>query len=368
MALDPNATSVDPTGLGKTLLAVTLFFPFPTSTFVLLRCWIRIKYKIFGVDDGLILFGWGQMLYMGVTGIVARSTYAGLGTKDADLNAFLQSDGRKVTYCCSLLFIKGSICVTLLRIAIARTHRIIVWATLVFATLSTTVVIIGLFVICRPISAAWGHPGTCAPTVVIASLGYLVSTGAVVTDWICAILPGFMLYKSNMKRATKVSVTIILGLGVLASVATIIRFPYVKYYTKLDDYLYHCANIVLWSIVESGIGITACSLPALKRLLRDRFQFDSSNDASPAQVTPYVGSNRATITTNTSTGSRRAQMGLGSATRGEGDWQRLDDAESSRKIYVKVDLEMQSIERPTTSHRSHGSIEELFPPGEVNHN
>ncbi|KAF5017775.1 hypothetical protein F66182_10272, partial [Fusarium sp. NRRL 66182] len=132
---------------------------------------------------------------------------------------------------------ESSICVTLLRIAVARSHRIIVWATLTFSLLSTSIVVIGLLVICHPVSAAWGDEGTCAPTVVIASLGYLVSAGAIITDWICAVLPVFMLHKSNMKRATKFSVGIILGLAVLASLCTIIRFPYVKYYTIIPNYL-----------------------------------------------------------------------------------------------------------------------------------
>lgn len=161
----------------------------------------------------------------------------------------------QVTYCFSLLFLKSSICVTLLRIAVIKTHRIIIWCTLTFAILSTSVVIIGLFLICRPISTAWGHTGTCASTVVIASLGYLVSAGAVVTDWICAILPLFMLYKSNMKLATKIGVSAVLGSAALwglllpfeclmvctnvdgAPLCTIIRLPYVKYYTIIPNYL-----------------------------------------------------------------------------------------------------------------------------------
>lgn len=36
-------------------------------------------------------------LYMGVTGVVARGVYAGIGTKDAQLNAIMQSDGRRVS-------------------------------------------------------------------------------------------------------------------------------------------------------------------------------------------------------------------------------------------------------------------------------
>ncbi|KAM0318321.1 hypothetical protein ACHAPQ_010706 [Fusarium lateritium] len=356
MALDVSATSVEPTGLGRTLLGVTIFFLIPTSIIIVLRCYTRLKHHIFGVDDGLMLIGW--MLYVAVSGIVMRSTYAGLGTKDKDLNAYLQNDGRKflwcfqVTYCFSLLFLKSSICVTLLRIAVIKTHRIIIWCTLAFALLSTTTVIIGLFLICRPISTAWGHEGTCAPTIVIASLGYLVSAGAVVTDWICAILPIFMLYKSNMKIATKISVSFILGLAALASLCTIIRLPYVKYYTIIPDYLYNVTNIVIWSIVESGIGIISASLPSLRKLVSSRFHFDSSTN-SPAQITPFSGTNRAVIT-NTTSSARRPHRG-----EGEGDWEQLNNDASSQKIYVKVDLEMQSLERPTTSRTSNGSREDL---------
>ncbi|KAJ4318025.1 hypothetical protein N0V84_007079 [Fusarium piperis] len=303
---------------------------------------------------------------MGVTGVVARGVYSGIGTRDTKLNAIMQGGGRRylwyfqVTYCFSLLFIKGSICVMLLRIAVGRTYRTIIWVTLIFSTLSTTVGIIGLFLICRPISAAWGHPGKCSPAIVSASLGYVVSTGALVTDWTCAILPGFMLYKTNMKTSMKVLLTIILGLGVLASIATIIRLPDMKYYTQSDDYLYNVANIIIWSIVESGIGIFASSLPSLGRLLKNRVHTESSSGQPPtAQVVPYAGLNRATITTNTSTGSRPFHKIVGSSALGDEDRDRFDDGASSRKIYVQVDLEMQSLERPMTPPRSHGSQDKL---------
>lgn len=112
MAVDPNATTVEPTGLGRTLLGLTLFFPFPVVIVISLRCWVRLKHKVFGVDDWLMVIGWVgrthslgyprlmarvKMLYMGVTGVVARGVYAGIGTRDAQLNAKMQSDGRRVS-------------------------------------------------------------------------------------------------------------------------------------------------------------------------------------------------------------------------------------------------------------------------------
>jgi hypothetical protein len=65
-----------------------------------------------------------------------------------------------------------------------------------------------------PISANWDNYNACSPTIRI-STGYVLAISAIISDWICSILPFFMLYKSNMQKATKVSVGIILSLAVL---------------------------------------------------------------------------------------------------------------------------------------------------------
>ncbi|KAG7405419.1 hypothetical protein ACKAV7_013724 [Fusarium commune] len=360
--IDESATTVDPKGLARFLLAVSIFFLIPTGIIVMLRCFVRLKYRLFGVDDGLMLFGW--MLHVAFTGVGIRGIYGGLGTKDENLNAFLQVDGRKwmwigqELYSFSLIPLKSSICVTLLRIAVTKTHRTIVWTTLIFTIVTTLYNAIGTFFACMPISANWDNRGKCSLTFLM-SLGYVVSISAVISDWVCAILPIFMLYKSHMRKATKVSVSIILGLAAVASLCTIIRLPYLRAFSHPHNYLYNVAYIVLWSTLESGIGIIAGSLPSLRKLVSSRFHFDSSTGSSPAHITPFSGTSRAVITSQSVSAARRTH-------RGEvGDnWEQLDDVEgtSSQKIYVKVDLEMQSLERPETSRESHGSREDLVHP------
>ncbi|KAG7003733.1 hypothetical protein FOFC_19229 [Fusarium oxysporum] len=360
--LDESMRTVDPKGLALVLLVVSIFFLIPTGIVVVLRCFVRLKYRLFGIDDGLMLIGWILHVIFSVVGV--RAIYAGLGTKDEHLNAYLQVDGRKWTwigqvfYSLSLTPIKASICVTLLRIAVTKTHRIIVWATLIFTIVTMLYHTIGTFFACMPITANWDDRTKCSLPFLM-SVGYMVSLSAVVSDWICAILPIFMLYKSHMRKATKVSVSIILGLGILASLCTIIRLPYLKAFSHPEDYLYHLAHIVLWSTLESGIGIIAGCLPSLRKLVSSRFHFDSSTGSSPTHITPFSGTSRAVITSQSVPAARRTH-------RGEvGDnWEQLDDVEgtSSQKIYVKVDLEMQSLERPETSRESHGSREDLVHP------
>ncbi|CAG9998286.1 unnamed protein product, partial [Clonostachys byssicola] len=346
MSTSEDVTSIDPQGLGLVLLVVTLFFTPLTVIVIALRCGVRLKHNVFGMDDALMVVGWA--LFMVVAGLVSKGTYYGLGARDERLNEYLVEKSKMVKpshpnslrfsanlsnkqhiwlfqtfYCCSLVFIKASICVTLLRIAVLRSHRIITWITLATSCISTIIVIVGLFAMCRPIRANWDtKAGTCSPPIVITSLSYLVSAAAVATDWVCAILPGFMLYKAQMKTATKVSISIILGLGVLASIATIVRLPYIKFYAETIDYPYNVGNITLWSVFESGTGIIAGSLPSLRRLLKNWVNFDSSGGHSSSNVTPYAGALRSTVTNR--------------------DWEQLDDASSSRKIYVTVDMEMHS--------------------------
>ncbi|KAH6876581.1 hypothetical protein B0T10DRAFT_532644 [Thelonectria olida] len=352
MAVDPNATTVTPTGLALVLLSVSLFFVAPSAIVVILRCSIRFRHGVFALDDGLMLVGW--VLFVCLIGTVSHGSFVGIGLEDDKLNTNMQRNGRmymwlfQVIYCSSLPFIKGSICVTLLRIAVQKNHRIIVQVVLAVSCISPLIVIIGLLTMCRPISAGWdGSVGKCSPPIVITSLSYLVSAAAVATDWTCAILPGFMLYRAQMKRATKISISVILGLGVVASIATIARLPYISSYGETENYLYNIANIVLWSIVESGTGIIAGSLPSLRRLVKNWINFDSTNGSSPAHITPYTGTNRGTVT---------SKVGATTRTRS------IDDASSSHKIYVKVDVEMQSLERPATSTRSNGSMEEFRMP------
>ncbi|KAM5349447.1 hypothetical protein ACJ41O_005952 [Fusarium nematophilum] len=369
-AVDPSQTTVTPTGAGLILLVVTLLFAVPAAIVVVLRCWIRVKHGVFGMDDGLMLAG--CILFQAVVGVVGRGVFVGIGARDDRLNDRVAQDGRMYTwmfqffYCWSLLFIKAAICVNLLRIAVKRSHRIITWITLILSCLSTLVVIIGLMLLCRPIAASWDATlgGKCSPPIVVTSLTYSVSATSVATDLVCSILPGFMLYKAQMKRATKISISIILSMGIMASIATIARIPKTQLYAQPKDYLYNIARIGVWSVFESGTGIIAGSLPSLRRLLKNWINFDSTNGHSSSQMTPYAGTSRAAVTSKavTGTGSRRMHKGIVTDVAAGREWEHLDDASSSRKIYVQVDMEMQSLERPRTASRSNGSLDELGLP------
>jgi len=54
-----------------------------------------------------------------------------------------------------------------------------------------------------------------------------------------------------------------------ASVATIVRIPYVQTLGNQSDFLYATADIAIWSCSETGLGITAACCAVLRPLFRE---------------------------------------------------------------------------------------------------
>lgn len=53
-----------------------------------------------------------------------------------------------------------------------------------------------------------------------------------------------------------------------ASAATIIRFPYIPGLSNRSDFLYATTDVAIWSITETGLGITASAAATLRPLFR----------------------------------------------------------------------------------------------------
>lgn len=69
---------------------------------------------------------------------------------------------------------------------------------------------------CKPVEASWGaRPGTCGAVSTMVDIGYFMSAAIIFTDWACAILPVVMLWGLQMRWRVKLSVIIVLALGVL---------------------------------------------------------------------------------------------------------------------------------------------------------
>ncbi|KAF4963470.1 hypothetical protein FSARC_8519 [Fusarium sarcochroum] len=305
--------SVKPSGLAAAILGVDIAFTALCLAVVSLRVWIRLTTRCFGHEDWLMCIG--TLLNMVHNGIVIWGVFTGVGTRDSELNMAIMMEGAKsvalwqIFYVSGSVFIKSSICIQLLRIATNKRYKYFLWCLIAVSVIITLIAMLAVLVRCKPVAASWNPAlGTCIDQNIIVVLTYVVSGMNIVTDWSVAIMPVFILRNIQMRKTLKRMAILVMGVGVLASVATIIRLPYSSAYSNPKDQLYGIGNIILWTVVECGLGIIAGSMPMLRKLFKTLSKDESSyvvgsNDINLATIGQirgkhhpmYDGDMRATV-------------------------------------------------------------------------
>ena len=69
-----------------------------------------------------------------------------------------------------------------------------------------------------------------------------------------------------MNRNAKISVAVLLSLGVLASLSACIRLKYTVNLNNSDDFLYAIGDVVIWGYAENGIGLIVGCISTLRPL------------------------------------------------------------------------------------------------------
>jgi hypothetical protein len=160
-----------------------------------------------------------------------------------------------------MIFVKISIGFFLLRVAVVRIQRQIIYA-VVFLTAITGVVF--LFVTafqCSPISYFWNRsqPGHCLRMDVIIGLTYFFSSINALCDFTFGLLPVFLVWNLKINKKEKLALVPILGMGAVyvrntrpmcpcadirysASTAVLVRMAYVKEFRDPD---FLCAFVCL---------------------------------------------------------------------------------------------------------------------------
>ncbi|KAL6856829.1 integral membrane protein [Trichoderma novae-zelandiae] len=278
MAKDLTTTvyePIKPEGLALTLMVVTIVFTVLSSVVVLLRFWVRASLGLFSVEDWLMLAGW--LLNLGHNAAVIVLSYSGIGSHDDVITVGMQFHMGLWTIIWQFLYvldgalIKSSIIWTLLRLAkglnIAYTR--ILWALFALGWIVWQISWPVAIFQCKPVAAAWGEPGDCTSgQTVILNVSYFVSAANIFTDFSTSLVPIFLLRHVQMPTKLKIITMGILSLGVVASVATIIRISYTWAYTAPTERYYTIAKIVMLTVLECDLGIIAGSMPMLRHLLR----------------------------------------------------------------------------------------------------
>ena len=162
----------------------------------------------------------------------------GLGARNENLNTTMMVEGTKylmiwmLVYVCAMLPVKGSICMTMYRIASTNTgYRIAILVLLAVIVANFFTVFIGILLLCQPVEANWNKAlvaagqAECASMDAMIGLSYTSTAVSIATDMACAVLPGVILWNTQMALRTKISVSIVLSFGSLYATACLALSP-----------------------------------------------------------------------------------------------------------------------------------------------
>ncbi|KAF4460971.1 integral membrane PTH11 [Fusarium albosuccineum] len=265
----------------------------------LLRCYVRVRMvKNFGFDDYCMCAALCSFILFVTSALIG--VHYGTGRHHKDLADDDIKEALKwwwwcyMWYCLTMIASKISIGYFLLRITARKLHVWIIYGVMMMTVMTGIVFFFVTLFQCQPISFFWNkdQKGTCVPVDVIIALTYLYSACSVISDFTCAILPMFLVWKLNMGKKTKLALIPIMGMACVASSAVVVRFAFVKDF-KSPDFLspsWSCplshfpthtpstapanptsgatVDIAIWSTTEQGLAVTAGSLATLRPLLR----------------------------------------------------------------------------------------------------
>ncbi|PVH88485.1 hypothetical protein DL98DRAFT_362526, partial [Cadophora sp. DSE1049] len=245
--------------------------------FVLLRVYVKtFLSKSWGSDDILLVLS--LIFFTTYCACSATGVNYGTGRHVTDISpadipkALYYWFLCEIFYAITTLFIRLSIAVFLLRICVKPLHKNIVYLTSAAMIAFTLFYFFLVIFQCHPTSYFWkqyeGKKGSCIDPAVVPNASIAHSAVSFTADWILGLLPIALIWDLKMNTRTKVSVGILMSLGLLAGVATMIRVPYIKVLALTDDFLFATTDVAIWSTVEPGLGLCAAGGATLRPLFR----------------------------------------------------------------------------------------------------
>ncbi|KAI2615920.1 hypothetical protein GGR54DRAFT_611535 [Hypoxylon sp. NC1633] len=243
-----------------------------------LRVWVRIKIqRFFGYDDIVLSLSFiGYALFSAFTFVALHYGYAVLPVEPwHDSHKAVQFFfAAQLAYVLTSAIVKTGVALVLFRINVQRLIKHIL---IVSMAVVLVVILVFFFLLafqCRPVSLIWGvGEGSCFEYATIRRTGIALSVTDITSNWLYSFLPIAMIYKVQMSIRLKISVSILLGIGFVSSIATVVRFKYIlviKRHESLEAVreLENSLLVILWCHVEIFLAIIASSLVALRPLLR----------------------------------------------------------------------------------------------------
>ncbi|KAF2124794.1 hypothetical protein P153DRAFT_127296 [Dothidotthia symphoricarpi CBS 119687] len=261
--------------LGKIVFVLIIVLVLLSWIAVALRLWVRFKItKSPGWDDAamvvtLVLFN----VYCAIIFVITFRSADGELFHKKDLRVSLMYvQLAEIFYILTTTTLKISLGLFFLRVLTKR------WQTAIFHAILGISAIYGLFYVSITILQC-GNPARladsfmqadrCLPKALLLTSGYVYGILNIVADWTFVLIPIAILIDSDIDRRAKISVSIVMGLGAIGSVASIFRLFYLEGLLIGGGALSAASvKVTIWATAEPGTGIIAASVAIWRPLFR----------------------------------------------------------------------------------------------------
>lgn len=269
-------------GFGPILLLSACSILAFTWIFSLIRIFVRIHIlQLWRIEDWLFLISLVSFTLLVVATIVSVLYGNGQLIRDIrprDISSAVQSwIYTRILYTETTIFTRLSVACFLLQLAPRnRRYRLTIIYTLVFATSAGTLLLLANIFPCIPDfhipgkSEATQSAGLCIPLRLFPLLTVIHASIGTVADIILALLPTAIVYHLPISLQQKITICVLLGLGLLAGLTNLVRIACILSAATDAEILYASTYVTLWNMVEPATAVVCLSLSVFRPLFHHR--------------------------------------------------------------------------------------------------
>ncbi|KAI0384613.1 hypothetical protein F5Y04DRAFT_277339 [Hypomontagnella monticulosa] len=270
--------SAAPDNLGPAVLSVAWVFAGISILVVAARFYVRIRIvRKLGIDDYIILLT--LALGLGNSVFLTISSSWGLGKHIDILSAQPERIVHTIkwVHLCEFFSIMspgfGRISYAFLLLSLSppnRTRQAFLWTIIAIQFVVDVAMVCISFVQCRPITGWWDHnvDADCWSPTVQQNAAFFQGSVCSLVDLILAVFPASLFWNLQMHWRQKVFLSLIMGLGIFAMIASIIKTINLQAITQRQDLTYAMARLAIWWTLEAYLVLIAVSIPTIRPILR----------------------------------------------------------------------------------------------------
>ena len=209
------------------------------------------------------------------------------------------------------------------------------------------------FLQCRPFWVFWDasvfkwRRVKCFPRGVIDGNVILFSTVHVSVDLIFTCIPITFIARLNRPRRERAFMCVLMGLGLFASVAAIVRTMHLKAINRSNDGFRSAVSIALWAVIEMQFALIAATMPTLKAFLErtllklGMFFYDEKTESEVKSVLVQYGFLEEPKAKKSGTSRNKEDAGVSKERKKDGK-KELDDDDDDEEREKEFEKELES--------------------------